>query len=146
MQNDRDKLKLAIIALEIIMNRDIRARDHGDIAGEALATIGPLDTLEAAKPAEAAALDDLIREFERGNFHHVNDTDKHKAYSYDLCAKTTVHLLKLRKVTEPQAVPEFPIHLSDIACAKQGFVGRDAFYFEAGARWAWAEAMKAKGG
>lgn len=37
-------------------------------------------------------LEECQREIERGNFHHVNDTDKRKSMSYDFCMSINYHL------------------------------------------------------
>lgn len=47
---------------------------------------------------EAITVDDMIREFERFNFHHVNDTAPRKTLSYRYCTAVVNALIKLRKL------------------------------------------------
>lgn len=63
---------------------------------------------------ELFSVSDLIREFERGNFYHVNDVDEEKWLSRALCDAVLEALINYRKLAGPARLD----FLDEIRCPK----------------------------
>ena len=53
--------------------------------------------------SDKLTLKDLLREFNRGNFYHVNDIDENKSYSNLTCEKTYQYLEAYEKLQKQKS-------------------------------------------